>query len=65
MSSACCSCGKKNLTKDEIGLTKKLINKKVLLIDDIYTTGSTANECCKVLEEAGAIKIGVMTIAKD
>lgn len=45
--------------------TEKLINKKVLLIDDIYTTGSTANECCKVLEEAGAIKIGVMTIAKD
>ena len=44
---------------------KKLINKKVLLVDDIYTTGSTANECCKVLEEVGAIKIGVMTIAKD
>lgn len=30
MSSACCSCGKKNLTKDEIGLTKKLINKKAV-----------------------------------
>lgn len=30
MSSACCSCGKENLTKDEIGLTKKLINKKAV-----------------------------------
>ena len=43
----------------------KLYNKKILLFDDIYTTGSTANECCKIIEEAGAKKIGVMTIAKD
>ena len=39
--------------------------RKVLLFDDIYTTGSTANECCRILEEGGAAKIGVMTIAKD
>lgn len=32
-------------------------NKKVLLFDDIYTTGSTANECKKVLLEAGANKV--------
>lgn len=32
-------------------------NKKVLLFDDIYTTGSTANECKKVLLEAGASKV--------
>ena len=44
---------------------EKLKNKKVLLIDDIYTTGSTANECCRILEEAGTKKNGVMTIAKD
>lgn len=49
----------------EVKNKDNLLNKKVLLIDDIYTTGSTANECCKVLEEAGARKIGVMTIAKD
>ena len=42
-----------------------LLKKKVLLIDDIYTTGSTANECCNILEEAGTAKIAVMTIAKD
>lgn len=45
--------------------SEKLKNKGVLLIDDIYTTGSTANECCKILEEAGTKKIAVMTIAKD
>lgn len=43
----------------------KLLNKKILLIDDIYTTGSTANECCKVLSAANPSKIGVLTIAKD
>ena len=44
---------------------EKLINKKILLIDDIYTTGSTANECCKVLQKAKPKKIDVFTLAKD
>lgn len=44
---------------------EKLINKKILIIDDIYTTGSTANECCKVLQKAKTKKIDVFTIAKD
>ena len=44
---------------------EKLINKKILLIDDIYTTGSTANECCKVLQKAKPKKIDVFTVAKD
>ena len=44
---------------------EKLINKKILLIDDIYTTGSTANECCKILQEAKQKKIDVFTVAKD
>lgn len=44
---------------------EKILNKKVLLFDDIYTTGSTANECCEILKQAKPNKIGVMTIAKD
>ena len=44
---------------------EKLINKKILLIDDIYTTGSTVNECCKVLQKAKPKKIDVFTVAKD
>lgn len=40
-------------------------NKKVLILDDIFTTGSTINECSKVLKEAGSIDIGAITIAKD
>ena len=44
---------------------EKLTNKKLLLIDDIYTTGSTVNECCKILKQANPRKIDVFTIAKD
>ncbi len=40
-------------------------NKKILLLDDIYTTGSTVNECSKVLKQAGIKEIGVLTLAKD
>ena len=40
-----------------------LEDKKILLIDDIYTTGSTVNECCKTLSEAKPEKIGVLVLA--
>ena len=40
-------------------------NKKILLFDDVFTTGSTTNECSRILKENGAKKIGVLTIAKD
>lgn len=43
----------------------KIYNKKILLVDDIFTTGSTANECSKVLKKAMARNIGILTIAKD
>lgn len=44
---------------------QKIQNKKILLIDDIYTTGSTVNECSNELKEAGASEIDIFTIAKD
>ena len=44
---------------------EQLENKKILLIDDIYTTGSTVNECAKTLQQANIKKIDVFTIAKD
>ncbi len=42
-----------------------LNNKKILLLDDVYTTGATANECAKILSRANPSKIGVFTVAKD
>lgn len=53
--------------KDAYGIInlKNIQNKKVLIFDDIYTTGSTANECSKILITNGAKEIGILTIAKD
>lgn len=49
----------------KITKSENLNNKKVLLFDDIYTTGSTLEECAKVLKEAGAYEVSVLTFAKD
>lgn len=44
---------------------EKIKDKKVILFDDIYTTGSTVNECSKILKKAGATEIAILTIAVD
>ncbi len=38
--------------------------REVLLIDDILTTGATANECARVLRRAGATRVWVVTAAR-
>lgn len=42
-----------------------VINKNILLIDDVVTTGATAFHCCSELFKAGAEKINVLTGAKS
>ena len=37
--------------------------KRILLVDDIYTTGATANECARTLKKAGAEFVAVITVA--
>ena len=44
---------------------QKIKDKKILLLDDIYTTGYTVNECCKVLKQGNPKYIDVITIARD
>jgi len=38
--------------------------KRLLLIDDVFTTGATAEECARVLRRAGAAAVGVYTLAR-
>jgi ComF family protein len=45
-------------------MTRPLMEKNILLIDDVFTSGATLNECAKVLKAAGAEKVGVLTIAR-
>lgn len=49
----------------QIKNSEKVKNKKVILFDDIYTTGSTVEECSKVLKRVGVSSIAVVTLAID
>ena len=43
---------------------KLMAGKRVLLVDDVFTTGATASACAAVLHEAGADKVFVLTMAR-
>ena len=40
------------------------VDKSVLLIDDVFTTGSTIEECTKELLKSGASEVSVITLAR-
>ena len=54
---------RKEILKGSFSAKEKLHGEKVLLIDDVLTTGSTVNECARVLKHAGASKVYVLTFA--
>lgn len=42
----------------------KIRNSKILLFDDVWTTGATMQECAEVLKRAGAKKVFGLTLAR-
>lgn len=65
-------------TKTQVGLTREerrknvrdaflvageVRGKNVLLVDDVYTSGATMGECCRVLKKAGAKSVFGMAVA--
>lgn len=69
---------KKTSPQSTLGRTERLANlsgafgvrgdsvrgKKILLIDDVFTTGSTVHECAKMLKEKGASQVDFLTMAR-
>jgi ComF family protein len=43
---------------------KPIKNKAILLIDDVYTSGATVNECSRTLRRAGAKNVYILTLAR-
>lgn len=54
---------RKNLKKAFRVVKQEEKNRKVLIIDDIYTTGSTIDSIAEILEKAGYEKIYFLTIS--
>ena len=49
--------------KNAFAVTEDLTGKQVLLVDDIFTTGATCNECAKELYRAGAQKVFICCLS--
>ena len=71
---------KKALAQHDLNITERFFNilgrytvlkksrisgKSIILVDDIFTTGATINECARVLKEAGADKVFSIIIARS
>jgi ComF family protein len=42
----------------------RIKDKNIVLIDDVFTTGATLDECSKILKSAGVSSVNVLTVAR-
>jgi ComF family protein len=48
----------------QVSSRERIKDKRVMLIDDVFTTGATVNECAKLLRQNGAQRVNVLTLAR-
>ncbi len=48
----------------EVNRSHAIRGQRLLLVDDVMTTGATVNECARVLKRAGAASVHVITVAR-
>ena len=59
------SCRRKNMKEAFVVKNReKIEGKNILLIDDVFTTGTTVDECARVLKSNGAQQVEVLTLAR-
>ncbi|MBS0170240.1 MAG: ComF family protein [Nitrospira sp.] len=44
---------------------QEVAGRRILLIDDVFTTGTTSNACASILCEAGAARVTVLALARS
>ena len=49
----------------QLRANRSVKGQRIILIDDVFTTGATVEECARVLRRAGAKRIDVLTLARS
>jgi len=43
---------------------EQIQGKRIIVVDDVITTGATAEACAQVLKRAGAVRVDVLALAR-